>query len=90
MLVDLKQQTHVMTSKAALQSSYTRVEIPQVDLGRKLGYTEMLDVISYFHLAQKANQTDPKEALDVSPKASATDLGSQFTLNARPQLKVVW
>ena len=58
------------------QSSYTRVEIPQVDLGRKLGYTEMLDVISYFHLAQKANQTDPKEALDVSPKASDSDLNT--------------
>ena len=60
------------------QSSYARVEIeiPQVDLGRKLGYTEMLDVISYFHLAQKANQTDPKEALDVSPKASGSDLNT--------------
>tara|TARA_B100000674_G_C37837210_1_gene913473 strand:- start:1024 stop:1224 length:201 start_codon:yes stop_codon:yes gene_type:complete len=34
----------------------------------------MLDVISYFHLAQKANQTDPTEALDVSPKASDSDL----------------
>ena len=60
------------------QSSYARVEIeiPQVDLGRKLGYTEMLDVISYFHLPQKVNQTDPKEALDVSPKASDSDLNT--------------
>ncbi len=58
------------------QSSYARVEIPQVDLGRKLGYTEMLDVISYFHLPQKVNQTDPKEALDVSPKASHSDLNT--------------
>ena len=63
------------------QSSYVRVEIPQVDLGRKLGYTEMLDVISYFHLAQKANQTDPTEALDVSPKASDSDLDTTPPMN---------
>ena len=39
-------------------SSYRRVSIPEDDLGRKLGYTEMLDVISYFHLAQAANQSE--------------------------------
>ena len=42
-------------------ASYRRIEIPQTDLGRKLGYTEMLDVISYFHLAQQANQSDLNE-----------------------------
>ena len=69
------------------QSSYTRVEILQVDLGRKLGYTELLDVISYFHLAQKANQTDPKEALDVSPKASASDLNTSPPVNESESLE---
>ena len=39
-------------------SSYRRVSIPEDDLGRKLGYTEMLDVISYFHLAQAVNQSE--------------------------------
>ena len=39
-------------------ASYQRVEIPQTDIGRKLGYTEMLDVISYFHLAQSATQSE--------------------------------
>ena len=29
------------------QSDYKRVQIKEADLGRKLGYTEMLDVISY-------------------------------------------
>jgi hypothetical protein len=36
------------------QSDYKRVQIKEADLGRKLGYTEMLDVISYFHLAQSS------------------------------------
>ena len=36
------------------QSDYKRVQIKDADLGRKLGYTEMLDVISYFHLAQSS------------------------------------
>ena len=65
-----------VSSITEVQHDYKRVQIKDADLGRKLGYTEMLDVISYFHLAQKANQTDPKEALDVSPKASASDLNS--------------
>tara|TARA_Y100001933_G_scaffold254161_1_gene295408 strand:- start:1785 stop:2480 length:696 start_codon:yes stop_codon:yes gene_type:complete len=56
------------------QSSYAKVKIPQVDLGRKLGYTEMLDVISHFRLAQKADETDPKEASDGSPEASDSNL----------------
>ena len=47
-------------------ASYNRVEIPQTDLGRKLGYTEMLDVISYFHLAQQANQADITEQVTKS------------------------
>lgn len=42
-------------------SSYQTISIPETDLGRKLGYTEMLDVISYFHLAQSANQADVNE-----------------------------
>ena len=51
-------------------SSYQTVSIPGSDLGRKLGYTEMLDVISYFHLAQSANQTDVNEIASSSIAAS--------------------
>jgi hypothetical protein len=36
------------------QHDYKRVQIKDTDLGRKLGYTEMLDIISYFHLAQSS------------------------------------
>tara|TARA_B100000965_G_scaffold267802_1_gene226381 strand:+ start:141 stop:899 length:759 start_codon:yes stop_codon:yes gene_type:complete len=51
-------------------SSYQTVSIPETDLGRKLGYTEMLDVISYFHLAQSANQADVNEIASSSIAAS--------------------
>ena len=59
-------------------ASYQRVEIPRADIGRKLGYTEMLDVISYFHLAQSANQADINKVVSQS-LAPATAL-----LNASP------
>ena len=55
-------------------ASYNRVEIPQTDLGRKLGYTEMLDVISYFHLAQQANQADITEQVTKSLAPAKTTL----------------
>ena len=58
------------------QSDYKRVQIKEADLGRKLGYTEMLDVISYFHLAQSSMeaQIDPASVkpkqLPASPETS--------------------
>jgi len=49
------------------QSDYKRVQIKDADLGRKLGYTEMLDVISYFHLAQSSMEAKMAPA-EVEPK----------------------
>ena len=58
------------------QSDYKRVQIKESDLGRKLGYTEMLDVMSYFHLAQSSTEAqmapapiEPKQ-LPKAPEAS--------------------
>ena len=34
------------------QTGYSRVSVPDADVGRKLGDTEQLDIISYFHLSQ--------------------------------------
>lgn len=47
-------------------ASYQRVEIPRTDAGRKLGYTEMLDIISYFNLAQSANQAETNKVVSQS------------------------
>ena len=52
-------------------ASYQRVEIPQADIGRKLGYTEMLDVISYFHLAQSATQSECNQVVTKSLASAA-------------------
>lgn len=54
-------------------ASYQRVEVPRNDVGRKLGYTEMLDIISYFNLAQSANQAETNKVVSQS-LATATTL----------------
>ena len=45
------------------QAGYIRVRVPDADVGRKLGYTEQLDIISYFHLSQ----TNAQAALTAFP-----------------------
>ena len=62
-------------------ASYQRVEIPRTDLGRKLGYTEMLDVITYFHLAQSANQAEFNEQAQKS--LAPTQAASKAVLGTR-------
>ena len=62
-------------------ASYQRVEISRADIGRKLDYTEMMDVISYFHLAQSANQAKTNRMVSQS-LAPATALLQAFPVQA--------
>ena len=69
------------------QSDYKRVQIKEADLGRKLGYTEMLDVISYFHLAQSSMEAQMAPA-PVEPKQlPATSESSSDSLEAMAKPK---
>ena len=69
------------------QSDYKRVQIKDTDLGRKLGYTEMLDVISYFHLAQSSMEAQMAQA-PVEPKqlpASSESSSEALDAMAKPR-----
>lgn len=49
-------------------STFERVTIPKADLGRKLGYDECLDVISYVNRTAQDLPESPKVAAQVEPE----------------------
>ena len=52
-LVPKKRATFINASTISPdQTGYCRVRVPDADVGRKLGYSKQLDIISYFHLSQ--------------------------------------
>ncbi|QNI49945.1 hypothetical protein SynRS9915_00218 [Synechococcus sp. RS9915] len=64
------------------QSDYKRVQIKEADLGRKLGYTEMLDVISYFHLAQSSMEAQMAQAsIEAKQLPASSESSSEAWLN---------
>ena len=56
-----------MSTISSDQTGYCRVRVPDADVGRKLGYSEQLDIISYFHLSQ----TNGQAALNATPAVAA-------------------
>lgn len=80
-----------MSTISSDQTGYCRVRVPDADVGRKLGYSEQLDIISYFHLsqtkAQAALTATPAVAAELEPTPVEAEVIEAMAKPKRPRRK---
>ena len=80
-----------MSTISPNQTGYCRVRVPDADVGRKLGYSEQLDIISCFNLsktnAQAALTATPAVAAELEPTPVEAEVIEAMAKPKRPRRK---